>query len=156
MHWIRNHAVTLLVLGAIVLSFAVGKIEADQNAQQTRLDNVASCARANDNAALISALVRISVSTSRAQERAQHNPEVERLIERYASFAAGGAHYLAIASYIKNPERATRVRRIPLANGDSVTVLTRPAERLILEGCARTFHAEDDPVEALPAVGPQG
>lgn len=155
MRWIREHFITFLVLGAIILSFVVGKVEANQSAQQARLDNVASCVRANANSALISALVRISVESSRAQERAQHNPQIQHQIDRYVSFSNGGAHYLAIARYIKNPERATRVRRVPLPGGESITVLTRPAEKLILSGCVRTFHAENDPVHALPAVGLQ-
>jgi ActR/RegA family two-component response regulator len=146
MDWIRRNKMFVLIGVALLLSFAVNQWEAAQQELETTRDNVSSCVRANTRGAL-------TIAFERRTARARLDTGDFEIAADYSAYARGGTAYLAIAQFIRHPEEATRVHRVQFNHKDAI-VLTPRAEELILEGCARAFHAEDEEIpETVPALG---
>jgi hypothetical protein len=144
MDFLRRNIVTIAVLIAIALSLGISLHQTAVNAAHAKRDDVASCVRANTRSALTAAWQRSVVPLVKDQ------PE---LADEFAAYAHGSAVYLAIAQYVKHPENATRVHEIHIG-AEHAMVLTRAAEHLIIEGCARAFHSDTAPKD-YPALGLQ-
>ena len=149
MAWIRRNLMTIIVLVAIVVSFLVARDERIRAQEQERLDNVASCVRANTRSALGTSFQR-QFASAIADQAGQSKKNLE-IARDFAANARGGISYLAIAAFSDHPENATRVHEVTI-NGKEARILTPHAERLIISGCAQAFHADEVP-RSYPALG---
>ena len=149
MNWIRSNLLAIVVLVAIIASFAIGLHEANVAERTARIDNAASCVRANARTALTAAYQRTTADARRVA-----GTLADTLIaDDYAAYAHGSAAYLEIARYHNHPGEATRVRRVEI-EGEPGYVLTQKAYALVEEGCSRSFGLTESETEDLPEVGP--
>jgi len=147
MEWLRQHIWTLIILGALVLSFFIQSGQTNDAFEKDKADNVQSCMRENSRSALAIAWEHQILAASTNNQR---------LARPFEQIVRGTEAYLAIARYVHDPTPATEVRTVRLENKTTARVLTKDASALIQEGCERSFHAELGSAHPLvvPIKGP--
>lgn len=148
MAWLRRNYIAIIISLALVAAFVFNQQDIASRAHDAKVDDVASCVRANTRSALSAASQRFTGNFVRRQG-------LPHVADVFAEYSHGSATYLAISRYMNSPENATRVHTI-MADGEPSKVLTSRSEELIIEGCSRAFHASGDEIpEDFPALGLQ-
>lgn len=131
MEVLRRNALALLVLAAVVASFVVGRVDAELQSDQERVEQIANCERSD----------RHTATTAAYQRRTVANARTPRIAGSYAAFSRSSADNLAVADYIGDPLRATRVHFIKRTDESSPprVILTQESKRLINAGCEQAF-----------------
>lgn len=127
MQWIRHNLMAVILVGAIIVSFAVTRSESHHREDRLKQSDIASCVRENTRSALQAAY---QLQTAAVRRKTGDVPAAES----YEAFARGTEAFLAAPRGLGDRERMVAVEKV-----GAIYRLTPEAYKLIRRGCMQAW-----------------